>query len=70
MRAILWLLALALVAFGALSAHYELDADGHHRMWAEKSGMPPPSFAIFVMGIALAVLGGTGIGWLLARRRS
>jgi len=68
MRKISWLLALALIAFGVLSAHYTVGDWAHHQEWAASHRMPPPSLEIFAIGCAGIVLGGVWVGWLLGRR--
>ena len=70
MRTIAWLVALGLVAFGVLSVHYEIgEGIAHHSEWADRHGMPRPSFAIFALGCAATVAGAGFGGYLVGRRR-
>ncbi len=41
----------------------------HHIQWAGEHGFPAPSYGIFVMGAALAVLGAGTVGFTIARAR-
>ena len=70
MRRLMWFLASVLVVFGVLTAHYTIgEGVAHHAEWADKYGVPRPSFALFALGMATTVLGSVWMGWLLARRR-
>jgi hypothetical protein len=69
MRKLSWVAAIALVIFGVLAVHYEIgEGIAHHGEWADRHGMPRPSFGIFVIGVAATLWGAGMAGWLLARR--
>jgi hypothetical protein len=64
-----WLAAVIFVLFGILSVHYTIGQGiEHHTEWADRHGMPRPSFPIFVIGIVAIMLGSAAGGWLLGRR--
>ncbi len=38
----------------------------HHSQWAAERGLPAPSYGLFLMGAALAVLGAGAVGFTIA----
>jgi hypothetical protein len=65
-----WVVACGLLVFGVLAVHYTIgEGIDHHAEWADRHGMPRPSFAIFVIGLATTVLGAGVGGWLIGRRK-
>lgn len=63
---ILGFLFLAL-GVGCLNYTTASGAD-HHREWAAGKGLPEPSAAIFILGVACTAAGAGAVGFVLGRR--
>jgi hypothetical protein len=71
MRLAMILGGLALAVFGLLCSNYTTDGKAdHHRERAQELGLPPPSNAIFLAGLASTALGAGLAGYALGRRRA
>lgn len=64
------LVALVLAAFGVGCLNYT-KAFGveHHYEWAEASGFPEPSGAVYFLGVGATLAGAGWMGFLLGSRR-
>jgi hypothetical protein len=70
MRRVLLIVGLLAAAFGVGCLNFtSFGGAEHHRAWAQKHGMPEPSAAIFMLGVASAVLGSALFGFTLRRPR-
>ena len=69
MKMVLPALAIGALGFGLATLHYTVWPKAeHHREWAIANGMPEPSFSLFLLGAAAAVLGAGLIGFGVGRR--
>lgn len=71
MRRVLLIVDLLATAFGLGCLNYTADGKAtHHREFAREHGLPEPSNAIFLLGIASTVTGSVLFGYALGRRRA
>lgn len=59
-------LALLVLVFGVATLNFTQDPE-RHGAWASEKGLPEPSYAMFVMGVAAAVGGAGLLGFFLGR---
>ena len=71
MRTAKLLAGVVVLVFGGLCLNYTTDGKaGHHRELAKENGWPPPSNAIYLLGLVSMAAGAGSVGFVLGSRRS